>query len=910
MSKIDDDIMIIDKVICRHINSQKFLTRGEISQDILAQLRNFVEAIMLKIKEESIFEDDEKNKYDMICDAINYVKTIGRLGFINKFHDLLQITSSHYTLDEEKSERVLLKYFKYILKLKDFVYQELKLSILHNLDEFPFYTDKTLKEYYEIIADKIDNYEVGNLTRDDNNKFYIKKIKPFYVKHKVYYEITFIPAKDHESKHNRIIAFTKLDMIDNYASRFHLVKENIEILGKSMPITIITGWKVAIRNCEFNNFVYLVTGKRVDVFPDEQIAINKYITLSKNNLCDLMDFSDNYFYNLVQEWKSKLKSSIFVQALENCRKIIKNKGKGQNILRYLLNCLNNSIIKKQTNKYPNEKLSNLYLSNGCIPFDEMPYINSLKGHNPQNWLLFDCISMKNREHEFFANFIKNNTEIKCELFTRVKDINNFKNIEELVREYNSLLWSGHQENSKLVIENGQVFLNGYKNDTCLILNILKEISRSGISEYTYSVENWLNNSGYEIDCEEKKNILKAMFASSKVAIVYGAAGTGKSTLINHVSHYFKGNKLYLTQTHAALENLRRKVIADNCVFYTINEFLYNYVNLDYYELIVIDECSTVSNKEMKELISKICIKPILLVGDTFQINSIRFGNWFSIAKRFIPKTSVFELTKPYRSNNKNLLDFWSRVRNMENSIKEIIVKQNYSSNLDASIFTKTEEDEIILCLNYDGLYGINNINRFLQENNPKTAFKWGIQQYKVGDPILFNETERFKHVIYNNMKGKIEDIVIHSQDGIKVWIQFDIELEKAISKDEAESCGVSLIKNTDEGNSVIRFYVSKTNNVDDDNDNSDSLTIVPFQIAYAVSIHKAQGLEYNSVKIVITDEIDEMITHNIFYTAITRAKEKLKIYWTPEVEEKVLSSIKPMNNQKDVGLLKLYLDKK
>ena len=48
----------------------------------------------------------------------------------------------------------------------------------------------------------------------------------------------------------------------------------------------------------------------------------------------------------------------------------------------------------------------------------------------------------------------------------------------------------------------------------------------------------------------------------------------------------------------------------------------------------------------------------------------------------------------------------------------------------------------------------------------------------------------------------------------------------------------------------------------------DAETNVPFQIAYAVSIHKAQGLEYNSVKIVITKEVDEMITHNIFYTAL------------------------------------------
>ena len=94
---------------------------------------------------------------------------------------------------------------------------------------------------------------------------------------------------------------------------------------------------------------------------------------------------------------------------------------------------------------------------------------------------------------------------------------------------------------------------------------------------------------------------------------------------------------------------------------------------------------------------------------------------------------------------------------------------------------------------------------------------------------------------------------------------------------------------------------------DEDDDGSASKTIVPFQIAYAVSIHKAQGLEYSSVKLVITDEVDELITHNIFYTAITRTQDKLKIYWTPEVEEKILKRIKPRDIDSDIEILSQYL---
>jgi ATP-dependent exoDNAse (exonuclease V) alpha subunit len=113
---------------------------------------------------------------------------------------------------------------------------------------------------------------------------------------------------------------------------------------------------------------------------------------------------------------------------------------------------------------------------------------------------------------------------------------------------------------------------------------------------------------------------------------------------------------------------------------------------------------------------------------------------------------------------------------------------------------------------------------------------------------------------------------------------------------------LQLLDNLSNGNSAIRFLVNKHKSTDEDDESSDA--VVPFQIAYAVSIHKAQGLEYNSVKIVITNEVEEMITHNIFYTAITRAKEKLKIYWSPETENAILKSLERRNNNRDVGLLK------
>jgi ATP-dependent exoDNAse (exonuclease V) alpha subunit len=301
---------------------------------------------------------------------------------------------------------------------------------------------------------------------------------------------------------------------------------------------------------------------------------------------------------------------------------------------------------------------------------------------------------------------------------------------------------------------------------------------------------------------------------------------------------------------------------------------------------------------MLEVLNKATYKLLVLVGDVFQIESILFGNWFYLAKSFFPKTSVFELTKPYRSNNSNLLNLWNKVRNIDDDILEHIARNQYSITLDESIFEHTENDEIILCLNYDGLYGINNINRFLQSSNENVPIEWGTNIYKVSDPIIFNETDRFTPLIYNNLKGKIVNFKVFEDK-----IQFDIEIDKVINEFDALGYDFQLMDNAVNGNSVIRFLVNKYKSTDEDDDSS-SDAIVPFQVAYAVSIHKAQGLEYKSVKVVITDEVEEMISHNIFYTAITRAREKLKIYWTPETEHKILDGLESKFNGRDVSLLK------
>lgn len=917
-TRIDTQISNIDKVICRHIDKLEVSSRGVVSQDILSHLRNFVEHIMLKVYAQGCDINDD---WEAIIKAVDYIRPLAKWKDLTRFHDFLQISVSHYTLDEDNSERLMLKYYVYLLKIKDMLHDKFSLDVLANLDKFPMHIDTTLQEYYNKIAEKIDVHKYqSNLNSD---KYYIKKTKPFFVSGKIYYEVTFTPANDNASKFDRVIAFTSLEVTDFYAVKFALSTSSIEILGKTMPILIITDWEVAIRDCEFYNFTALVRGTKTSTGYSEQQGISRYLTSTGFSLTELIEFSDDSFLKVKAEVTQRTKTVVFFFDLEQCRKIIKANAPGKNILRFLLYHMNNKVIKAQYNIKANTLLSGLFLNYGCIPFDNIPFNFNPLECTPRLRDLFACIPISGREHELLARFVRNNTEINGQLFTPISEAKKRfgDDIESLISTYHNSLYPKHLPTSKLVIEYGHIFINGYKDDVLYIINKLKNLAESGIQNYSAAVNSWLNESNNGVDCDQKKYVLKQMFENSRVALVYGSAGTGKSTLINHIAQFFdKNKKLFLAHTNPAVENLKRRVKASECKFSTITKFLKSKsINLDY-DIIVLDESSTVSNSNMKGILEKLFTlldtdghKLLILVGDTYQINSIEFGNWFNIARAFVPDTSACELTTPWRSSDEGLLVLWKRVREMNgkepDTILEALTHQGYTTNLDNSIFSATEDDEIILCLNYDGLYGINNINRFLQESNPCSAVTWGIQQYKVNDPILFNDSERFAPAIYNNMKGRIFGIEIFDKNTITERIQFDIELDVVLMGTQAFGQSFQLLENSPNGNSIIRFTVTKSKSADEDNPkgHSSQEDIIPFQIAYAVSIHKAQGLEYGSVKIVITDEIDELITHNIFYTAITRTKKKLKIYWTPEVEKKVLESIKPKDIGKDVSLLRKSL---
>lgn len=865
--------------------------RELLSQNLLAQIRNLIEGVAVLFSKNSL---NSEFKYEDISPSIDGIKGNGRLNYICRFHSLVQKIASHYTLDGDASERLMLKYYEYLFRMRASLQQRFSLSIIPNLENFPIDLDPSLREYHEKIASRIENIRKTPRMDGKKDRYYIQKVCPFITHGQIYYEVTFCRAINKTNKFDRIIAFTDLDISGRYAVNLTLKRDQIEVLNQIMPITIILSWEVSIRSHELKNFARIfgltVSGNTAS---HEYHYLMGILTNGYHNLVDLMDISDEHYLFLKAEATKANDTQQIFPVLDRARTIVRKEMPGGIILRYLLSKMRNDILKPQYSQDACGLLSSLKLKYGCIPFDQMPFCSSLPGHNPRFLDVVDCIDLNDRNHELLARHVRNNVEQRGALYSPIKEMPNFSDdIEALVDKHNQFVYAKHRDIRSLQVDKQHVFINGYENDTYKIVEKLKEYSKNGVSGYTDAIERWLDESGNEIDDESKVHALKQLFSNSRVALIYGAAGTGKSTLVNHIAHFFNDKrKLFLAHTNPAIDNLERKVTAQNSEFRTLSKHINSKFVTQSYDLLVIDECSTVSNTDILDALERGNYKLVVLVGDVYQIESIQFGNWFEIIRSFIPSTSIFELTTPFRANDQNLLNFWKRVREIGDDLAEIMARNNYSSDLDSSIFESQGSDEIVLCLNYDGLYGINNINRFLQSSNSNEAVVWGDATYKVGDPVLFFDTERFRPVIYNNLKGTIKNIELSAGQ-----IQFEVELDRAVTEIDVDGDDLEWVRG-----SIVRFSVYETTNNDEDDESYS--TVVPFQVAYAVSIHKAQGLEYDSVKIVITNANEDNISHSILYTAVTRARRKLKIFWSPEAQQKILQRLQRVPKKKEVELL-------
>ena len=766
--------------------------------------------------------------------------------------------------EEGQAERLMLKYYNYLWEIRKFLKDNFDIEELGNLAKFPLNMDRLDEEYYKLVARNIENEDLTPINVRVS-RYYIKKINPFFVNGERYFEITLQLAGLYATKYNRITVYSKFYISTKYSIQIAYTEKKLELWGINNKIKILNNWKVSIDPVCLNKMAKMVMmHTQISSKHGEYIELMKFLTSTQMNLLEIINLSNErfqYVYNYIYASTNTHNFGEVILKIRNYYAKSSNKI-GRYTIRYALLNLREEVLEALlTNKYNSRSLDGLNITTKCYPFEKKPFISNIAGSKTSNGNKRDIIEIVDDRNKFekVLPYLKIERMIKetGELYFDKELIAT----DEEINKYNMGLDSWERNNGFMInVEENIVSIDSYVSTTLFILKRLLQLSHNPDMEQQSRNERYLKECGIKFEDKLKQIAMKYLFVSSQVMLIYGAAGTGKTTLIKYISNMLdKSKKLFLTKTHTALQNLQNRICnIDNISFASIDSVTKSNEIIDF-DVIFIDECSTIDNLTMKKLLEKVKEETKLVFsGDIYQIESIDFGNWFYYAKDIITtKGASIELLRNWRTEKGELISLWDEVRKKRPIITEKLSMDGpFSKDLGEEIF-ELSDDEVVLCLNYDGKFGVNNINQYFQNANTKSkAFSWAEWVFKIGDRIIFLDTRR-SSLLYNNLNGTIYNIKKNESS-----IIFTIDIKIHLTEEQCKYESFDYIDNISDG-TRIRLEVIKWN--DDLSDEDKIKTVIPFQIAYAISIHKAQGLEFKSVKVVIPSSNAEKL-HILYFT--------------------------------------------
>ena len=860
--------------------------RSEVSVDVLSHLRNFCEAFMYKVY-------DEENDADLYQtqDNLKIVRTYVRDKHydVYKFHSLLDSSVGHMDFGPMQSEALTLKYIPQLIRLKTFLQKQYGIGVLENIDKYPLDLDKSLVSFYEKILFVL-SHSAPDSMQMTRNQYFVKKRSMKYINGYIFYEYVFDVSDDKANKFNTFVCYSFKNIRFDYDLKLLLAKKEITYLNTKIFINVIHDYEYSIRPCAFQNLLYLINYDDAKCKRDKEYsALMKTIKDKRKSLVDLIDSEEEICLT---------SGGYYTKFISNVKIFLRSGNLGGNLIRFLLTDMRNRTIKAQAYKpygnMPayNDKFDGLRIRLGSKSFELMPFAFSPKEARPSLYTLFELYDASDAADEILYHYLVNYINTNNTLFVKPCDIGySDEKFIELKNSFNEKLLriNSYYSDHRIIEISGYYTVKSYYNSTQnVILEVIKLCKTKNVQVNNDYSENPLLSAA-------QKNILSKSLKNSSVALIKGSAGTGKTTIIKEFIKNNPDKRIFcLTTTNTANNNLKIKDFAGNITYKNIARFEKERAHEDY-DIIIVDEASFVSTDSIEKIIRVYESSAFMFVGDPGQIESIEFGNWFDLLLNLLKaKDVVFTLDVEYRTKVVELTKIWDEVRHgKKKNIIELLSAYEMTEEISDDIF-KVQENEVVLCLNYDGLYGINNINRYLQASNPNDAFEYQQNLYKVGDPVVFITNDYSAYGIYNNLSGKIVGIKNEEEN-----ITFKIELLESVSYFGKLSDEIEIVE---EGSGVYAIVTKMKYYNDKYDTDMDTRTKLPFQISYAMSIHKAQGLEFDSVKIVITKESDEQVTKNIFYTAVTRAKKNLKVYWQPEVADYVLGNIENGEKSKTADL--------
>lgn len=811
--------------------------------------------------------------------------------------------------DDGQAERLMLKYYSYLWEIRRFLKNSYDIKVLDNLEEFPLNTDKLDEEYYKMVAHSISSIDLTP-KNPTVTRYYIQRKTPFFVNGERYFEITLQLAGRFATKFNRITVYTKENISTRYSIQIAYENAEITLWRVKNKVKVVTNWKVSVDpRCLNLLSKILYKSTKISSKYGEYNSLMNFLTKTGMNFLDIIRLSDANYNKVLNDIFGKTNTSEIKEIFDELKlKYSKSSSQsGQYTIRYILLNLREETIEEVLPDFHNVRTlkNGPYISSKCYPFEIKPFISNIAGGKSSKGRLTDILEIVDdpQKYNIVRPYLEIERQIKetGELYFNMDSVANLEKVDK----YNANLdeWEKGQGFS-IKSNNKLLFIEFYEKTTLSILTKLISLSKcENKGQKTVNAE-YIKRCNNDFDDKIKESALKNAFVNTNVMLIYGAAGTGKTTLMNHISNMMcDSKKLFLSKTRTALENLERNIKnpgADG-IFKTIDSYVKSSTILDY-DIVFIDECSTIDNRMMDMFLKKVNKETLLVLsGDVYQIESIDYGNWFYYAKDIIKsKDSNVELFSTWRTDKEELKSLWSEVRTVEPIITEKLSMDGpFSSDIGEDIFVH-EDGEIVLCLNYDGKFGLNSMNLYFQNANTSSKpYSWNGWIFKVGDPIIFVNPNR-SSLLYNNLTGRIVSISINDSA-----ISFTLDVDTVLNEQQCRNESFEVLQRMEAKTRILLDVIAYNDELKDEDRIK---TIIPFQIAYAVSIHKAQGLEFNSVKIVIPSNNAEKITHDIFYTAITRAREKLRIYWSAETMQSIVEGFtKEKKEQKSLTLIKKKL---
>jgi len=348
----------------------------------------------------------------------------------------------------------------------------------------------------------------------------------------------------------------------------------------------------------------------------------------------------------------------------------------------------------------------------------------------------------------------------------------------------------------------------------------------------------------------------------KVLVLTGLPGTGKTTVVKTIVNLFERAGLGLALMAPTGIAAKRLAAVTSHEASTIHRALrcdgtnwgYNRGNKYPIGAVVVDEMSMVDQELFFRILDALDPSTVLVfVGDDAQLPSVGPGN---VLRELIrcPEVPTVRLTEIFRQAQQSTIVTNSHCINKGEDIDignegsdfrfVSMVNESKAADLIAKMSVKLKERDAnfqVLSPKYDGTLGVNNLNNLLREAlNPPGEGKREATidgcKYRDGDRLMIVKND-YNLGVYNGDMGKL----------------MGIERE----------------------NFVVRVHGAGEGNVDMVVEIPRAEVPVKLKLAYAITTHKSQGSEFDTIILPLVRAHGRMLQRNLFYTAVTRARKKV-----------------------------------